>query len=107
MNNYFQCAPKQLLTQFFKEKSLCYAAKTENGHNTRSISCCSATRFAMRQVDCVNEPAEKQFPTLGPSETLLSASCVVRLLVLMWVNCSRGGFGGVIMLVAYLYGPFG
>ena len=24
MNNYFQCAPKQLLTQFFKEKSLRY-----------------------------------------------------------------------------------
>ena len=50
LNNYFQCAPKHLLTPFFfKEKnplkvslSVLGAAKTESGYNTHCKLLCSA-----------------------------------------------------------------
>ena len=70
MNNYFQCAPKHLLIPFFKGKikvfqSALGATKTESGYNTRCRSFCSAIKFVMRQVDCVNEPVSDSFRLWG------------------------------------------
>ena len=64
MDNYFQCASKNVLT-FFQKKKICLsvlgAAKTKSGYNTCCISFCSAMigicikwTVLMSQIDCAN-----------------------------------------------------